>query len=117
MAVTATSKESYKKLTDLGPRQLAVHSAIGNLGIASNREIALYLNIGVNQVTGRVKELRDYGFVVEHGKKWDRETQRNVTAWCTSDPYAQKKIDLAKDTADEIEPDKWKPQAIGWMYD
>lgn len=86
MAVTETSKQSYKKLTDLGERQRAVHKAIGELGTASNREIADYLKLPVNSVTGRVKELRDYGFVAEHGKKWDKETQRNVTAWCVIDP-------------------------------
>lgn len=90
MAVTTTSKESYRKLKDLGARQTAVHKAIGELGTASNREIAMYLDKPVNEITPRVKELRDYGFVAEHGKKFDPETKRNVSAWCVTDPNDKK---------------------------
>ena len=115
--VTETSKQSYKRLTDLGARQIEVHRAIGELGTASNREIAKYLSRPVNEITPRVKELREYGFVIEHGKKWDNETRRNVTAWCVTDPYAQKKIDLASDPADDIKPEKWRPAAISWLND
>lgn len=106
--VTETSKQSYRKLSDLGPRQTAVHRAIGELGKASNRDIAKYLGKPVNEITPRVKELREYGFVAEHGKKWDNETKRNVIAWCAVDPYAKKQIDLIQE---EPEP------AESWWYD
>lgn len=112
MAVTETSKQSYRQLKNLGTRQLAVHRAIGELGTASNREIAKYLDRPVNEITPRVKELREYGYVAEHGKKWDKETKRNVIAWCVTDPYAQKRIDLLSDPADDIQP-----KAVGWLYD
>lgn len=117
MAVTETSRKSYRKLNDLGNRQREVHKAIGELGTASNREIAKYLDKPVNEITPRVKELREYGFVAEHGKKWDKETNRNVIAWCVVDPYAQKVIDLIRDPADDIEPEKWQPSAVGWLND
>ena len=117
MTATATSKQSYKKLTDLGKRQIEVHKAIGEMGLASNRDLSKHLDRPVNEITPRVKELREYGFVIEHGKKWDNETRRNVTVWCVTDPYAQKKIDLVSDPADEIKEEKWSPAAISWLAD
>lgn len=124
MTATATSKASYKKLADLGHRQLEVHKAIGELGIASNRDIAKHLNKPANEITPRVFELREYGFVAEHGKKWDAETNRHVTTWCVTDPYAQKQIDLVRDPIEEIKLDKWQddkpaPQyaAVSWLND
>ena len=110
MSATATSKESYKKLEDLGPRQIAVHKAIGEMGTASNREIAGYLDKPVNEITPRVKELRDFGLVKEFGKKWDRDTKRNVTAWCVTDPYAERKIKI-------IQSEEWRPAATSWLDD
>lgn len=115
MPVAETSKQSYKKLKDLGARQLEVHKAIGELGTASNREIAKYLGRPINEITPRVKELRDLRYVAEHGKKWDNETRRNVTAWCVVDP--QKHIDPMSDPADDIKEEKWSPAATSWLAD
>lgn len=56
-------------------------SALERLGKASNSEIAKHLNIGINQVTGRIKELRDQGFVRVAGKKRDLTTNRTVTVF------------------------------------
>lgn len=47
----------------------------------SNREISKALGLPINSVTGRVKELRDDGLVVEGCIRWDSVTRRNVTAW------------------------------------
>lgn len=103
MSVTETSKSSYRKIGDLGTRQREVHNAIKELGIASNREIAKYLRMETNAITGRTKELRDLGFVAEHGKKYDQETNRNVTAWCVTDPNDKKLIDIFKRIDDDTD--------------
>lgn len=117
MPVTETSRESYSKLDKLNTRQAEVYRAIGELGIASNREIAQYLGKEINAITPRCKELREMGFVAEHGKKFDHDTNRNVTTWCAVDPNDKNLIDIANDPADDLEPGKWQPEAVGWMKD
>lgn len=112
--ITETSREAFKKLRDLGEKQQQVHGTLGELGVASNQDVANKLGWPINRVTGRMKELRDYGFVVVHGLKVN-EFGNSVKTWCVSDPYAQKKIDLAKDVADEIEPKKY--EAVRWQDD
>lgn len=96
MTATATSKDSYRKITDLGNRQQAFYRAVTNLGSASNRQIAKYLDVPVNEITPRCKELRDLGFIVENGKQYDYETGRNVTMWCIKDP-AEQRLYVSKD--------------------
>lgn len=76
-----TSAAAYASLQDLGERQAAVLSAIRTLQSACNQKIANYLGIPVNQVTGRVFELRDKGLVKESYKAVWGPTGRNVIWW------------------------------------
>ena len=80
-AVQPTSAAAYASLQDLGERQTAVLSAIRTLQSACNQKIANYMGIPVNQVTGRVFELRDKGLVKEHRKAIWAPTGRNVIWW------------------------------------
>lgn len=95
MAVRETSRESYKKIVKLGAQQQLVFDAIKALEPCSDRDISKHLGIQVNQINGRRGELVDYGFVVEHGRKYDKETKRNVLTWVTADPMAQRQIEKA----------------------
>jgi hypothetical protein len=79
--VQQTSAVAYASLEDLGERQAAVRNAISTLGAACNAKIALYLDIPINQVTGRVFELRDKGLVKEAYKAIWPATGRNVIWW------------------------------------
>lgn len=81
--VQQTSAVAYASLEDLGERQAAVRSAISALGAACNQRIADYLSIPVNQVTGRVFELRDKGLVREAYRGIWLPTGRNVIWWET----------------------------------
>lgn len=123
MTVATTSKEAYQKLKKLGDKQQQVLDALGDLGIASNQDIAEALGWSINRVTGRMKELRDYGYVAVHGLKTN-QFGNSVKTWCVTDPYAQKQIDLVRDPIEEIKLDKWgedgerwTPEAVPWMAD
>lgn len=76
--------EAYQSIQkELGARQsqvLAVIRLAGSTGI-SNAGIARQLFMGVNQITGRVFELREKGFVEIAGEEFDCLTNRKVTAW------------------------------------
>lgn len=81
--VQQTSTTAYASLEDLGERQAAVRNAISTLGAACNQKIADYLDIPVNQVTGRVFELRAAGLVCEAYRAVWLPTGRNVIWWET----------------------------------
>jgi len=77
-----TSIESYNKIKDeLGDRQLSVLKVIKATAGLSNREIALKLNLPINCVCPRVKELRDLNMVYQLSTKHDEATNRNVKVW------------------------------------
>lgn len=78
-----TSAAAYASLEDLGERQAAVRDAISVLGTACNAKIAKYLGVQVNQITGRVFELRDKGLVRESHKAIWIPTGRTVIWWET----------------------------------
>lgn len=82
--VQPTSTVALASISDLGERQAAVHSAIRVLGAACNQKIANYLGIPVNQVTGRVFELRDMGLVREAYRGIWIPTGRKVIWWETA---------------------------------
>lgn len=81
--VQQTSAVAYASLEDLGERQAAVRNAISTLGAACNQKIADYLGVPVNQVTGRVFELRESGLVREAYRGIWLPTGRNVIWWET----------------------------------
>ena len=68
MNVAETSLTAYGKIKPkLGTKQLAVYEAIGDMGVATNEQIADYLGWPINCVTGRVSELKKYGAVDVEG--------------------------------------------------
>jgi hypothetical protein len=87
--VQPTSKAAYTSLTDIGQRQTDVLRAIRTLGTACNQRIADYLSIPVNQVTGRVFELRRLGLVVEDHRGLWPATGRMVIWWAESQAQQQ----------------------------
>lgn len=114
--VAQTSIEAYRSLKGLGEKQRIVHEALGELGVASNQDVADALGWPINRVTGRMKELRDYGFVAVHGLKTN-QYGNSVKTWCVVDPNDKKLIDITSDPADDIKPEKWVPSATPWMSD
>lgn len=66
-----TSLQAYNEIyADLGERQADVFQALKYLEYATNTMVADHLGIPINCVTGRCKELRDKGLVVESHKSW-----------------------------------------------
>ena len=68
---------------NLGKRQIQVLDAIKYLQYATNSMIASYLKLRINQVTGRVKELRDKRpiLVKESHTSWCPITKSRATYW------------------------------------
>jgi DNA-binding MarR family transcriptional regulator len=66
--VHPNSIEAYHGI-DLNESQAAVVRALLFLGEATDLQIAAYLKISINRVTGRITELRDKGAVIEIGTK------------------------------------------------
>lgn len=93
MPVTNTSKESFRKLTDLGDKQREVYDMLNNNGGMTDREMAAALDWEINQLLPRRGELVEYGFVVKHGEKFVKDTKRNVTVWVATDPIAAKQVE------------------------
>lgn len=74
--------ESYAAIMpDIGRRQAQVLAVIGSHYAISNAGISEELNLGINQVTPRVKELRELGLVEAAGSVLDEKTSRKVTTW------------------------------------
>ena len=68
--IQQTSLEAYEKVVrDLGYRQKQVYDVIVSHPGFCNKEIAQYLMLPINSITGRVKELRDMCLVLYFGKK------------------------------------------------
>lgn len=64
MTVANTSRMAYDAIKDtLNEKQSIVYEALQELGIASNEQIAEYLNWPINRVTGRVTELHKLDMV------------------------------------------------------
>lgn len=106
MSVADTSIEAYAKVK-LGPNQTIVHQALGELGKATDLEIADYLDKPINEVTPRRSELVEYGYIKEDGRKMNR-TGNSAKAWVLSDPSADKVIK-------RIETETY--EAVSWLKD
>ncbi len=63
MGVRETSRESYKKLNDLGDKQREVYDALQKLGAATDRELTEFLDWEINQLLPRRGELVEFGFI------------------------------------------------------
>lgn len=95
MAVRETSRASYKKLNELGEKQQEVFNALKAIEPASDRDIAKHLDVSAHYVSPRRGELAQWGFVVEAGYDYDKETQRKVIVWATTDPMSNRQIQKA----------------------
>lgn len=58
----------------------------------SNRRLSEGLNLPINQITGRTRELVERGLVQEAGTTFDAVTGRNVTQWKVSSGETQLRI-------------------------
>lgn len=64
MTVHPNSIEALKKKRGkLNGRKLQIYNYLRNVNPATNNEISRALNIPINSITGRVKELREEGLV------------------------------------------------------
>lgn len=96
MAVAETSRKAYNSIRDLGDKQYQVHQTIGEMGIASNQDIADRLGWPINQVTGRVNELAKYGFIEVHGLAMGRFGS-TVKTWHCVNPNDRKLKEMASE--------------------
>lgn len=79
--VRDTSKKAYRSLTDLSRRRQEVLTAIFIHKTIPNFDIAKYLRLPINQVTGRTRELFQDGLVREEFKDYHPVTGRLVIFW------------------------------------
>lgn len=93
MPVTETSKESYRKIEDLGDKQREVYAALQAMGSATDRELTERLDWEINQLLPRRGELRDLGFIKKVGEKYNPATKRNVTVWGATNPMADRAVE------------------------
>ena len=66
---------------NLGDRQKVVYDEIAKHDSITNSELAISLNMTINRITPRCKELRDKNLVIEDVERKCRVTGRNVKAW------------------------------------
>lgn len=93
MAVRETSRESYKKLNELGAKQREVFDALKEIEPASDRDIEAVTGMKMGAINGRRGELVKMGYVVAHGKKYDKSTHRHVMTWVTNNPLATRRVE------------------------
>lgn len=78
--IQKTSIDAYHDL-NLGVRQLQVYEVIRDLKYACNMDIAKELDIPINQITGRTRELVQMGAVREYDRLKNPITKRTVIYW------------------------------------
>jgi len=77
-----TSLEAYYSIIgELGQRQSEIYNAIRKYKSVSNLDLSRLLQLPINSVTPRVKELRDKGLVVFDCVKVDYVTKRRMKKW------------------------------------
>ena len=78
----ATSLTAFADiLENIGERQMQVLKAFRKIQPASNLMISKYLGLPINSITPRVKELREYGIVIQDKVDTCEFTKRKVTYW------------------------------------
>lgn len=77
-----TSLAAYDLISkELTERQLLIYNCLRNNGPSSNRDLSVSLRKPINTITGRVKELREKGLVVQVNTKVDPITNVTVFVW------------------------------------
>lgn len=80
--IQPTSIEAYKSIQPtLGDMQRFIYKAIQKNPGMSNHDISRFLQLEINKVTPRVKELRTMNLVIFSHYKKDRKTGRKVMCW------------------------------------
>lgn len=80
--IQKTSLDAYMQIIpDLSNRQKIVYDKLITHPSSCNRDLAKLLFWEINQVTPRIKELRDLNLVICCGYKVDEDTKKNVMVW------------------------------------
>ncbi len=80
--ILATSLLAYADILEtLGERQIQVFRKLRELKFASNFQLSKALNLPVNRITPRIKEMRDWGIVMFYKKDICPETKKLVIYW------------------------------------
>ncbi len=83
--IKETSEESFKDITQNGAAlktSIQCYEAIKKLGVCSNKQIQRLTKLGINQVSGRVNDLRNkYKVVGLHKKDLCPISNRIVCMW------------------------------------
>ena len=124
--IQSTSKEAYDKIVEkLGNKQHQVYKTLLSIEPACNKRIALELNVPVNEITGRIAELR-YKGVVEEAYKAEYDGHKAIH-WQTINP-AMRKYEKDNGLFDEDplesfpklktkDGEDWQPEAVSWLND
>jgi len=98
MGVSELSKKSYHELKDLGRKQRLVYDQLKIMERMrpSAQDIADALGWPINSITGRLSELKKFGFVEKTGTKISR-MGTTVGTLCTIDPADKKAMSLLDD--------------------
>jgi DNA-binding MarR family transcriptional regulator len=77
-----TSLEAYDQIQEtIGKKQMEVLDTIRILGCPTNLELARYLHWDINQITPRVKELREKNYVTECEKRACGISGNSAMSW------------------------------------
>lgn len=80
--IQETSLEAYMDIHErLGDMQRMILNTIKVYPGVSNKDLSCILNLPINSITPRVKELRAYGMVEFSHYKIDRRTRKRVMTW------------------------------------
>lgn len=75
VVTTDPKRESYARIAPkLSERRQAVYDAINSLGRATAKQIAHYLDVPINEVTGRILELRKAEWITKDGTMTDPDS-------------------------------------------
>lgn len=110
MPVTETSREAlneHRATGKLGAQSLTVKMAVRVLGGATRTEIADHAGIGINAVSGRVRELLDAGDLVVDGRKRCSVTGRNVECVRLRQYTIPEVCEKVKDTENRVAARHW----------
>lgn len=84
---STTSIKAFEGIRkQLGLKQYVVLTFLSHLGEASNKTLARRSGIPINEITPRIKELRDYGIVYQVAERPDIETNKTSAIWAVRQP-------------------------------
>lgn len=82
MEATKNRNRAYHNIDNLGKRQYEVMEAIRLNQPCTSQEISRFLGVGINQVTGRISELRDdLMLITEAGSEVNQNSKAQNTLW------------------------------------